>query len=354
MDLYADFLAEGLMALDHDQIDVQVYQPRLPIWCQILPQKFNLRMRAARYIDYPLRAKAYEGNINHIIEDGYAQLMSSLDPARTVVTVHDLIPLLAWRGAIPGMTYPHRPRLYEHSLKALKKAAHVITISHSTKKNLIDHCGLAAERISVIYYGIGHNFFPLPTNEQIQAKRSFGLIDDDIFYILIAGHQSYKNHYGCLKAIEIAQAKTSKPLQLVKQGLVSEEWKKHLAQVQLDRPVISIDRLKLMEMAKLYNAVDCLLFPSFYEGFGRPPLEAMACGTPVITSNVASLPEFVEGVGLMASPDDHEALADALVRIVENDELRQIIIQKGLDKAAFFTWEKNINQTIDVYRSLIG
>jgi glycosyltransferase involved in cell wall biosynthesis len=102
-------------------------------------------------------------------------------------------------------------------------------------------------------------------------------------------------------------------------------------------------------MAALYNCVDILLFPSLYEGFGWPPLEAMACGTPVVASDAASLPEVMGDAGLRCPPRDHEALAQAMEALLTDAELRQAVIARGLARASRFTWEKVAQQTLAVY-----
>ena len=105
-------------------------------------------------------------------------------------------------------------------------------------------------------------------------------------------------------------------------------------------------------MPQLYNAVDCLLFPSWYEGFGVPPLESMACGTPVVTSNVASLPEAVGDAGLMESPDDVPGLANAVNRLLEDSEFREDHIKRGLKHVKGFDWATNAAQTMSIYKEI--
>jgi glycosyltransferase involved in cell wall biosynthesis len=106
-------------------------------------------------------------------------------------------------------------------------------------------------------------------------------------------------------------------------------------------------------MVDLYNSVDCLLFPSLYEGFGWPPLEAMACGAPVVTSNVASLPEVVGEAGLMREPGDVEGLAASVRAVLEDADLRKNLTERGLVRAKSFTWERHATQIIQAYEELV-
>ena len=105
-------------------------------------------------------------------------------------------------------------------------------------------------------------------------------------------------------------------------------------------------------MPKFYNAADVLVFPSFYEGFGLPPLESMACGTPVITSNTSSLPEVVGDAGIMIDPYDVDTLAKSMYQILTNDELKNDMVKKGLERAKMFSWEQAAKETSKMYEEV--
>jgi glycosyltransferase involved in cell wall biosynthesis len=126
-----------------------------------------------------------------------------------------------------------------------------------------------------------------------------------------------------------------------------------IANSSFQNQVIYLEDLPSDKMPKLYNAVDCLLFPSWYEGFGLPPVEAMASGTPVVTSCAASLPEVVGEAALMVSPDDVVGLAAAIEALFEDDNLRETQIQKGLDHVKKFDWTKNAAMTMEIYKEII-
>jgi len=126
-----------------------------------------------------------------------------------------------------------------------------------------------------------------------------------------------------------------------------------IANSPFQNQVTYLEDLPSDKMPELYNAVDCLLFPSWYEGFGLPPVEAMASGTPVVTSCVASLPEVVGEAGLMVSPDNVRGLAEAVEALLENRHLREEQIRKGLEHAKKFDWERNAVMTMEVYKEII-
>jgi glycosyltransferase involved in cell wall biosynthesis len=310
-------------------------------------------MRLSRYLLYPWQARSHKADINHVVDHGYAHLLQVLDPDKTVVTAHDLIPLLAWNGRIPGMTYPHRPRLGEYSLRFLRKARYVFAVSESTKKDLIEHCGCSPDRIRVIYYGLHTSFRVFGPRERTRVRRDLGLPDETVKLILITGRQSYKNHPVCLQVLRRIQAESQDRVAMVRVGRSTAEWEAALGATGTRQSVISIPFLPHNRMVDLYNSVDCLLFPSLYEGFGWPPLEAMACGAPVVTSNVASLPEVVGEAGLMREPGDVEGLAASVRAVLEDADLRKNLTERGLVRARSFTWERHATQVLQAYEELV-
>ena len=117
----------------------------------------------------------------------------------------------------------------------------------------------------------------------------------------------------------------------------------------ITQDVIFVDYTSELDLAHYYSSAALLAYPSLYEGFGLPPLEAMACGCPVVTSNVSSLPEVVGGAGIMANPYDTDSLAQAMRRVLTDDKLRDDMVRKGLEQAKRFSWEKAARETLEVY-----
>ena len=138
-------------------------------------------------------------------------------------------------------------------------------------------------------------------------------------------------------------------MQLIKIGEVTSDWTKAVAEAGLVKEVVNLGIIPRSSLLDLYDSVDVLLFPSLYEGFGWPPLEAMACGTPIVASNVASLPEVIDNAGLMCSPLDTDGLADAVKTIFDNPELRQSLITRGLARVQQFTWEEAARKMLALY-----
>lgn len=347
MDLYAENLGKALNSNFSDSIQLNCFRPFLPKWCDLLPEKYNLKMRLARYALYPWQVRNCSSQINHIIDHGYAHLMMALDPRKTVVTVHDLIPMLTWNGEISGLNPVHRPRLVEFSLSYLLKAAHVIAVSYNTKRDLVRLCGLNESKISVIYSGLDPIFRPLDFPKPF-IKRKHG-VPDNCFIILVTGVGKYKNHETSLKVLANIKNALAKPVYMVRLGNSSNEWDNLVKKAGLEDLVFSKGSLSPDSVVEMYNCADCLLFPSWYEGFGWPPIEAMACGVPVVTSNVASLPEVVGNAALTAAPGDHGDLAKAVLCILNNESLREKLIVAGKERASLFGWSKTANETNKLY-----
>lgn len=353
MEVYADHLATGVAQEWSRICQIDEYRPRIPRSMLALPVSQRQRLRIARYLGYPSQAWRGRGDLNHVVDHGYGHLIWVLGAERTIATVHDLIPLLLWRGAIPGVK-PDRPHpLAEFSFRALKRARHLIAISENTKRDLVRHLGCDSERITVIYWGIDSSFKPCRVEEKDSLRGRFGLPADGSHLVLASGGSFYKNEETSLAVVKRLRETCSQPVVLARLGPITEAWRKNVRLTGMEQAVVELTTVPHENMWKLYNAVDCLLFPSWYEGLGLPPIEAMGCGTPVVTSDAAALPESVGDAGLMAAPDDVKSLAEAAQMVLEDPARRRAQIAKGLRHARKFSWEHNVRQTLRVYEKVL-
>ena len=356
MEIYADGLSQALRVNFYERCQVSEYRPSLLPWPRHWPGSGLLRMRLSRFAAYPWQARQRQGQINHILDHGYGHLLYAVDPRRTVVTIHDLMPLLQWRGQIPGMPASHKPWLNLIAFAALRRAKHLVADTHNTKRDLIQYCGCDPQNVTVVYPGIDSVFRCYSAEEKAAAGRAWNLPRDGTVRVLIIGSAFYKNQTGALRAFarlcELYAGQVQQ-LQLIKIGAPDREWAQVVQELRIHKTTICLGIVPRAKLAELYNIVDCLLFPSFYEGFGWPPLEAMACGTPVVTSNAASLPEVVGDAGLMVDPQDHEGLARAMWEILTDDELRKSLIDCGLERAQQFTWARTAQKTFEVYEQVV-
>ena len=297
-------------------------------------------------------ASKQNSDISHIIDQSYSYLLNFVDANRAVVTVHDLIPILGWKQIFPGLSYPHYPLLYQLSIASLNKAKAIIAVSENTKNDLVQYCGINPEKINVIYNGINQSFHTMSKEKQLTFRRKLNF-PDKAHIILITGYQEYKNHLTSFKVVGKLQAILRDPVQLVWLGGSVTQCEKLSKQVKLKNPVSRLSNLSLDELVILYNTVDCLLFPSWYEGFGWPPLEAMACGTPVVCSNVGPIPEIVADAAITKNPDDIEGLFEAVKTVLIEEDKRNNLIKLGYINTQRFTWEACASEVDKLYQRIL-
>ncbi len=229
-------------------------------------------------------------------------------------------------------------------VKGIRKANHIIAVSQNTKDDLINYLKIPPERITVIYNGLDHSLF--------QPRK--GRLFDKPYILYVGSERPRKNLNRLLEAFSKLK-REFKLLKLVKVGSPgrSEIFRKNtLAQIEklgLREEVIFVDHVPENELPYYYSFASLLVYPSLYEGFGFPLLEAMACGCPVITSNTSSLPEVVGEAGIMVNPYDVDALAGAMGRVLTDQRLRSGMIERGLAQAKGFSWEKTARETGEVY-----
>ncbi len=272
---------------------------------------------------------------------------------KSVITVHDLA----------FLHYPHfltteSAAYYGQIDKAVVRADHIIVPSEHTRTDLIGQMGVSADKVSVIYEAANPSFAPLPvaaTQRELTAK--FGIPESYIFFV--GTIEPRKNVTGLLQAFARLRDKygLSRPTGLViagGRGWLYEETLEMVRTLNLTDSTFFLGRVSDDDLQKLYVGARCHVHPAYYEGFGLPPLEAMACGTPTIVSNVSSLPEVVGDAALLVNPRDSEEIAVAIHRLLTDDDLHAELRQKGLQRARTFRWEKAAQRTLDVYRQVIA
>jgi len=348
MEVYADGLAEALREGFKSRCRVEEYQPTPLRW----PRADSLRMRLSRFGAYPIQARRAQGQINHILDHGYGHLLYALDVRRTVVTVHDLIPLLRWLGRIQGATLTRRPWLNLLSFRALRRAARLVADSHNTMRDLIAYARCDPHRIRVIHPGVDAIFRRFTAVEKANAREKLGVPADGKRRVLLVGGQVYKNHKVALAALAKVIGLAGDAIEIVRIGGMTPEWTLTLRESGLENAVRDLGVVPRTDLAGLYNTVDMLFFPSAYEGFGWPPLEAMACGTPVVASNAASLPEVIGKAAVACRPDDCEGLARAVQTVLTGEALRSSLIESGLARVREFSWKEAASRMCALYEEL--
>ena len=266
---------------------------------------------------------------------------------RFVITIHDLAFLI----------YPHfltqdSARYYGQIDRAVRHASQIIAVSESTKNDVVRMLGAPAEKVSVIYEAADPMFTPLDRPTALQYVRSIYEIPDE-YILFVSTIEPRKNVVGLLRAYRrlVDDYKLTPPLVFVgAKGWLYDDVEAEVKRLQLDPYCHFLGRVSGLDLLNLYNGARCLVHPAFYEGFGLTPLEAMACGTPVIVSNVSSLPEVVGDAALLIDPRHDEEITVALWRILTDQALWEELQAKGLQRAAAFSWERTAEQTMAVYK----
>ncbi len=268
---------------------------------------------------------------------------------RKVLTIHDLIPITC-----PATT---NLKFWKLTLDIIKTRVNVVIAdSHQTKRDCIKYLGIPEEKIRVIYLAADQIFKVDKTNKE---KFQYYLeIKHGIKFPFILGVgtlEKRKNIPNILRAFYILKkAGINHKLVIVgKNAWNSKKIFNIVKELDLNRDVIFTGYVENEDLVKLYNTADLFVYPSLYEGFGLPPVEAMSCGCPVITSNTTSLPEVVGNAGIKVDPHDYKALANEMYRILTNDDFKTELSEKGLKRAQLFSWEKTARETWKVYEEVL-
>lgn len=261
-----------------------------------------------------------------------------------IVTVHDLI---RFCFDFDKETIAERI-LLKLDVRGIKRASRIIAVSKHTKSDLIECLKIPDDRISVVYNGIDHSIFkPYKTK-----------VLDNPYILYVGSERSRKNLDRLIEAFSLLKREFPE-LRLVKIGMSgrSEEYRRHtmrkLDSLGITQDVIFIDHSSEVDLALYYSSALLLAYPSLYEGFGLPPLEAMACGCPVVTSNTSSLPEVVGRAGIMVDPYHTNSLVQAMREVLTNNKLRDEMMRRGLEQSKKFSWDRAAEQTQEVYDEVL-
>ncbi len=261
---------------------------------------------------------------------------------KNVITVTDVSPLLHPETHGRGQVLYHRHVLPQ----VLKRADAIITISHSSKRDIVACCRLAEERVQVIHLGVDERFVPTEGEESAFARSL-----PERYVLNIGTLEARKNLPRLLEAFASARSK-GLPHKLLIGG--ARGWRlSNLAgiveRLRLEDDVVFLGFVDDADLPLLYSRAEFFVYPSIYEGFGMPVLEAMACGTPVITANCSSMPEVAGDAALLVDPLDVADLAARMLDLAGSADLRRSLREKGVARAAHFTWEKTARETVAVY-----
>lgn len=270
-------------------------------------------------------------------------------PCPVITTIHDV----AFRRFPHLFPLKHRVLLNLLIPGAARNAAAVITGSEATRRDLIELYDVPPERVVVTPYAADEIYRPMDPDEARRAVRERFRIRSP--YLLSVGVlQPRKNLPRLVRAYNrIARAIPHRLVLVGKEGWAGEELQQAISQSPAGREPVFTGYVPDADLPALYAGAEIFVYPSLYEGFGLPPLEAMACGTPVITSNTSSLPEVVGDAAIQVDPRDTEAISRAMLDLIENEARRRELAAAGLRQAARFHWDRTARETVAVYRRVV-
>jgi len=240
---------------------------------------------------------------------------------------------------------------------SVEKAIIIICVSRFTKETLIARYGVREEKIRVIYEGVSTHFRkPVATELITEVKAKYGLGSGHLLFYP-ARTWPHKNHIRLLESLAILRDRYNCKAKLILTGGIEHSHQEVMEAVdrfRLNEDVKHLGLVPYTELPAIYKLADALIFPSLFEGFGIPILEAMSIGCPVICSNVASVPEVAGDAAVYFDPLDVESMANAVYRVLHEPNLRKKMIEKGLERSKQFSWEKTAKATLEVYREALG
>jgi glycosyltransferase involved in cell wall biosynthesis len=320
----------------------------------------RIRVSNAQYQRHKLERRLFLGGLAHRIGP---RLLHLPDPPGTpfdmrqprIVTCHDLIPLVLanqYLAPIPGARTFQRLR----DIARYRTARRVIAISHATRRDLIEHVGVNPERIDVVHSGVDHERFSADVTPGERERTVAQLGFDGPFLLCLGASDARKNLPLLVRAF--AQSGLAKDLKLVFAGPISDKQRARLQEAAratgVEPSVLVLGYIDDALLVGLYHHCLAYVFPSSYEGFGLPILEAMACGAPVLTSTLSALGEVAGDAALTLPAIELGLLAEGIARIASDASLRASLRERGLHHVKAFTWERCAKQTLSCYERALG
>jgi len=355
---YAQELMAGLLAVDRENEYVAFYNR--PAEAQVDPPLDRLPHLTTNLPTKPWRMSALLAHLARVPQDrlfpgvdlfhATDHLLPRLYRVKSVFTLHDLTFLVC----------PETSQTLNRWLRTLmiprflRAADAVIAASECTKRDAVRLCGLDERKIEVIYLGASPRFCPAAPDVMSVARQKYGLPGS--FILSVGTIEPRKNLTSLLEAYRTLRVEgfEGKLVIVGKKGWLYEGFFRRLRELGLEDEVILTGFVPDEDLPALYSAADLFVYPSLYEGFGLPLLEAMACGVPVVCSSTSSLPEIAGRAAVMVDPLEISQLARALERVLGDSNLRASMHQEGLKQAAHFSWERTAKETLAVYRQVLS
>lgn len=340
--IYTRNLADNLIAFGHT---VFLYDDKLVVTRAGFVQKYlNFLKRVFRENTLLLHWLRQNGaKVYHVPRNTGVPFFSNLP---VIVTIHDIIPHVFPQKYLNNIL---ERIYYEIAIRvSIKNSDKIITISEFSKKELIKYYGVKPEKIAITQLAYNRAFRKIGDEGVLKPVREKYNIHDK--YLLAIGGSEYRKNMQRL--INVYQKHFSREYKLI---IIGGKWRDTdlPGKYAFDKNIRFLTNIPEEDLIAIYNMAEVFVFPSFYEGFGIPVLEGMACGVPVVTSNVSSMPEVGGDSAVYFDPYNEEDMAEKIGRVLQDETLRKTMIAKGLEKVKEYSWEKCAAETLQVYREVI-
>ncbi|MBI6874066.1 glycosyltransferase family 4 protein [Clostridium aciditolerans] len=299
-------------------------------------------------VNIPNILKGSDIELYHVPQNGVG--LPENKECNFMITLHDVIPY-----KMPETVSDRYLKIFhEHIPKVVSACDGIITVSDYSKKDIMEAFNFPENKIFVTPLASEDIYKPLNRDLSKKIAKKYYSIDKD-FILYVGGFSPRKNIIGLIESFSKLLSIYKKDISLViagKKGKSYDSYKKRAEELGISDKVIFPGFIPIEHLPYIYNAAKLFAYPSFYEGFGLPPIEAMSCGVPVVASNATSVPEVVGNGGLLINPNDVDDLCYSMFRVLLDDDLRERLILSGIVKASELSWQKTAHQTINAYNKI--
>ncbi len=279
-------------------------------------------------------------------------VLPPLTRRRAIVTIHDCIHLMFPQYLPNRLAHGYAKAFF---WSATQQAERILTVSEASKRDILRLCDVPPERVAVIYNAIDERFRVTPNEEQVALVRERYQLDDD-FVLYVGNIKPHKNVERLIDAFAQVRQAGLDHLKLLVIGDAITRYatlRRAVHRGKLHKHVRFLGFVPTETLAILYRLASVFVFPSLYEGFGLPPLEAMACGTPVVTSNISSLPEIAGDAAILIDPHDSTSIANGIAQAITDTALREKLRARGLERAQMYSWERSVTRVREIYDEVL-
>jgi len=347
---YAAELIRNLAKLDSTNEYILYFRTQPQQWFRELPKNFNYKVMP--FPKFWTQIRLSWEMVSHPVDVLLipASALPLIHPKNSMVTVHD-IAFELFKGIYTGFMDYYQKWAARF---AVRHAAKIISVSQATKEDLVRVYKTPADKIAVTHLGLDGTFQPMKYEQAQAVLDKYELVYQK--YILFLGTlQPRKNIIKLIEAFEKLKKENRIEEKLViagAKGWLYEPILEKIRRASFDGAVKYLDYVDKQDLPYLLAGAKVFTLPALYEGFGLPPLEAMASGVPVVVSNISSLPEVVGDAGMLIDPNSVNSIAEGLLEVLNNPLLRAQMIEKGLERSKNFKWENTAKQTLELFQTL--